>query len=127
VAALEAIEAFAAKVDSPFTVNFRLAQTLSAHTGSCGPSDRQALSKMMAAHAPEQETLGALMDLFADFGWDADRVCGLAAVSAADVFGAMGSWNDQSFDGELDAEFEALSSRLFTAMNDYFACLLTFD
>jgi hypothetical protein len=39
----------------------------------------------------------------------------------------MGSWNDQSFDGDEAAQFEAVSSTLFWAMNDYLASLLTVE
>jgi hypothetical protein len=42
----------------------------------------------------------------------------LAAASAGWVFGAMGSWNDMSFEGEVQKEYEAVSDKLFGLMID---------
>lgn len=39
-----------------------------------------------------------------------------AAVEQAWVFGAMGSWNDMSFEGERQGEYEACSERLFALL-----------
>jgi hypothetical protein len=41
----------------------------------------------------------------------------LAAAQAAWVFGAMGSWNDVSFDGKDQQEYESLSERLYHLLN----------
>jgi hypothetical protein len=43
------------------------------------------------------------------------------------VFGAMGSWNDQHFEGELGERFALHSATLFAAMNGYVAALLTIE
>ena len=64
-------------------------------------------------------------EAFAPFGWGADRLLGLAAISAADVFEGMGSWNDQTFDGADEKAFHEVSSTLFTAMNRYFEALVS--
>lgn len=42
----------------------------------------------------------------------------LAACQAAWVFGGMGSWNDMSFDGEVQREYEAVSDVLFDRVNE---------
>lgn len=41
----------------------------------------------------------------------------LGSVDAAWVFGAMGSWNDQGFEGENQTRYEELSERLFRLLN----------
>lgn len=127
-AALEAIGAFAVKVQSPFVVHFQLAQTLAAEARADAPFNRVAFERICVSNNVPDHLAGTeLVDLFAAFGWRTRRVLGLAAVAAADVFGAMGSWNDQSFDGDENAQFEAVSSQLFCAMNGYLASLLSVE
>jgi len=41
----------------------------------------------------------------------------LAAARAAWVFGGMGSWNDQGFEGETQAQYELLSDDLYRLLN----------
>ncbi len=41
----------------------------------------------------------------------------LAACQAAWVFGGMGSWNDQGFEGATQLRYEALSNELFALLN----------
>lgn len=47
----------------------------------------------------------------------ADARAVLDACQHASVFGGMGSWNDQSFDGAEGAAYERVSERLFRAVN----------
>ena len=49
------------------------------------------------------------------------------AVSLADVFGGMGSWNDQWFDGPDQEVFEEVSAALFRSLNRYFESLVSVD
>jgi hypothetical protein len=42
----------------------------------------------------------------------------LQAAQCAWVFGGMGSWNDMSFEGEIDAEYRRLSDNLFIAVHE---------
>jgi len=46
-----------------------------------------------------------------------DAVAMLDACQHASVFGGMGSWNDQSFDGAEGEAYERVSERLFRAVN----------
>lgn len=127
-AALEAIGAFALKVQSPFVVHFQLAQILAAEARNNAPLNRMAFKRICVSNnVPEYLAGTELVDLFAAFGWRSRRVLGLAAVGAADVFGVMGSWNDQSFDGDEAVQFQTVSSNLFCAMNGYLASLLTIE
>lgn len=41
----------------------------------------------------------------------------LAAAQAAWVFGGMGSWNDLGFDGNDQQEYNELSDKLFSLLN----------
>ena len=47
----------------------------------------------------------------------ADALAVLDACQHASVFGGMGSWNDQSFDGADGEAYERVSERLFRAVN----------
>lgn len=126
--ALEAIGAFAVKVQSPFVVHFELAKILAAEARTDAPFNRAAYERIRASNNVQDQLADTdMVDLFAAFEWGTRRVLGLAAVAAADVFGAMGSWNDQSFDDEEDVQFEAVSSQLFCAMNAYLASLLSVE
>jgi hypothetical protein len=126
--ALDAIVAFAVKVQSPFVVHFQLAQILAGEARADAPFSREAFERICTSNnVPDYLADTKLVDLFAAFGWGTRRVFGLAAVAAADVFGAMGSWNDQSFEGDEDAQFEAVSAQLFGAMNGYLEALLTVE
>jgi hypothetical protein len=126
--ALEAIGAFAVKVQSPVVVHFQLALALAAEARVDAPFNLVAFERICVSNnVPDYLADTKLVDLFAAFGWRSRRVFGLAAVAAADVFGAMGSWNDQSFDGDESAQFETVSSQLFCAMNGYLASLLTVE
>lgn len=127
-AALEAIGAFAVKVQSPFAVHFQLAQSLAVEARTEAPFDRAAFERICVSNnVPDSVAGGELVDLYAAFRWGTRRVFGLAAIAAADVFGAMGTWNDQSFDGEEATRFETVSSQLFCAMNNHLAALLNVD
>lgn len=126
--ALRAIAAFAAKVKSPFVAHFQLAKVLAAAARADDPFDRASFEQICKSNnVPDYLVSTELVDLFAAFGWRTTRVFGLAAVAAADVFGAMGSWNDQSFDGDEAIQFDAVSSQLFSTMNGYLASLLTVE
>lgn len=123
---------FALRASPGFAESFRLALLLCEKAAATGNEqlDRGVLRVEVAEHFPteEQAWLDALMLLiesFAQFEWDASKVLGLAAISAADVFSAAGSWNSQSFDGTDQALFESVSARLYGAMNDYYAALLS--
>lgn len=130
--ALAQAQDFALRVGSGYSESFRLALLLCEKSAMAGEAelDQGALRVEMAEHFPcdDEAWLNeriAVVDSFDQFEWEAAKVLGLAAISAADVFGAVGSWNDQSFDGTDQALFETISARLYDAMNDYYAALLS--
>jgi hypothetical protein len=49
----------------------------------------------------------------------------LKASMSAWVFGGMGSWNDMGFDGDVQAEYEAVSERAFSIINEAIATAAT--
>lgn len=123
---------FALRASPGFAESFRLALLLCEKTATAGHEqlDRGALRVEVAEHFPADDhawldSLMSLVESFAQFEWKAAKVLGLAAISAADVFSAAGSWNSQSFDGTDQALFESLSARLYGAMNGYYAALLS--
>ena len=131
-AVLAETQDFALRVGSGFAERFRLALLFCEKAAMADDAelDQGALRIEVAGHFPtdDQAWLDSRMsvvDSFAQFDWEARKLLGLAAVSAADVFVERGSWNDQSFDGTDQALFENLSARLYGAMNDYFAALLS--
>lgn len=128
IAALRAISDFARRVDSPFVDAFDFALHLAAHAEGDGEPDLAALRRSDPDRSSaDWQTVDRFIELFAPFGWNANRLLGLAAISAADVFGAMGSWNDQGFEGDDDAAFRAVSAQLFTALNRYFDAIVSFQ
>lgn len=128
IAALHAIRDFALHVESPFAATFEFALHLAAHAGGQGSPDLAAMRRSDANRSPEWwESAEQIVGLFSPFGWGADRLLGLAAISSADVFGAMGSWNDQGFDGDDDVIFRAVSKRLFAALNRYYESIVSFE
>jgi hypothetical protein len=131
-AALAQAQDFALRVGSACSESFRLALLLCEKSAMAGQAelDQGALRVEVAEHFPcdDEAWLNermAVVDSFDQFEWEAGKVLGLAAISAADVFGGAGSWNDQAFDGTDQALFETISARLYDAMNDYYAALLS--
>ncbi|MCK5217910.1 hypothetical protein KAR10_00200 [bacterium] len=62
---------------------------------------------------------------FRNFSWSINKLRGILAVGIADVFGGMGSWNDQYFEDEKDkVEYNDLSGQLYRSMKNYFHVLL---
>ena len=126
LAALLTIRHFASSVDSPFVDSFDFALHLATHAqGELAP-DLNALQRSDAGRAPDEwSSVNRLVAMFAPFGWGADRLLGLAAISAADVFGGIGSWNDQEFSSEDEVRFHAVSEALFDALNQYYDALVS--
>ena len=68
--------------------------------------------------------VGAVSD-FEPFHPSEEKLRGLVACSVADVFGGMGSRNDQYFDTEeAHARYEQISGRLFSALRAFTVAML---
>ena len=128
IEALTLARDFSQRVDSPFYPVLSAARHLASKAVGAGPLRITVLEEL----DPDLD-LGVLpsvqrfIEAFEPFGWGADRLLGLAAISVADVFGGMGSWNDQAFEGADQAVFHEVSSTLFTAMNRYFEALVSVE
>lgn len=128
IEAVERIGQFARQVDSGFARLFQLARCCATQADGRGDAD---LAAIIAQHPDQfesvQQQVEAMIDVFSTFGWGAERTFGLVAVSLADVFGGMGSWNDQWFDGPDQEVFEEVSAALFRSLNRYFESLVSVD
>lgn len=71
----------------------------------------QSLDEMAAAH-------GYHKDLYRPGSLSITSAAMLDAAQSAWVFGGMGSWNDMSFDGEEEREYEEASEVLFVAIQN---------
>ncbi|MFY0522536.1 hypothetical protein ACN28I_04770 [Archangium gephyra] len=74
------------------------------------------------------EVFGRKADAVSDFEPchpSEEKLRGLVACAVADVFGGMGSWNDQAFDTEeAHARYEQVSARLFSALRAFTVAML---
>jgi len=119
---------FAWRVDSDFEGVLGVARDLAMHAIDPGPLDLTILESPDLYWEPEMLVLLQLFtQAFAPFEWGADRILGLAAVSSADLFGGANAWTEQSFDGEDQVRFQAVSLTLFGALNRYFEALVSLD
>jgi hypothetical protein len=127
--ALTAIEAFARKNESPYTEAFRLAQfCLDLEPGPWDEAFIKALPRRVEQSGFSElavevfgNNLGPTATL-ARLGWPRDRLGTVLAAGIADVFGGMGSWNDQYFD---DAEeYGAVSGALAASFGPLWDALL---
>ncbi|WP_137171940.1 hypothetical protein [Massilia sp. HP4] len=118
---------FAWRVDSPYDRVLGAARHLAMHAIDPGPLDLTVLESPDVDWEPDMLVLLQLFtQMFAPFEWGGDRVFGLAAVSSADSFGGVDGWTDQAFEGEQQVRFEAVSLKLFDALNRYFEALVSF-
>lgn len=131
--ALIQAEKFALEAASPYAECFRFAIFLSkkSHSVASGINTATIAAELTAMNFSEDwisqfDSTFKLIDAFSQFGWSDAKLYSLAAISASDVFGAMGSWNDQSFEEPLATTFETVSARLFSAINRHFGALLSY-
>jgi hypothetical protein len=130
--ALQAIEAFATRLDFPFAEAFRLGRFLLGPSFPSGAFDAAHAQRAVEALAAQgfseraQENFQELFPFSEDLKvlrWSEERIRGFLAASVSDVFGGMGSWNDLPLDGAEAEEHGRLSGELFRSMKDYTAAL----
>ena len=103
--ALQAARTFATELDSPFEERLRRAAEFLGEG---------------AATALDEPTLATLVELGAPPALARD----FHALELADVFGGMGSWNDQPVEASQSARYEEVSARLFSAWARFRGALL---
>ncbi|WP_313168565.1 hypothetical protein [Massilia oculi] len=114
------------RVDSPFDHVFGAARHLAMHAIDPGPLDPTALASPDLYWEPDMLIILQLFTrAFEPFGWGGDRLLGLAAVSGADLFGGANAWTGQALEGEDKVRFQAVSMKLFAALNRYFEALVS--
>lgn len=125
--ALEEIKVFVAEIQSPYEEAFSLA--LFIITGVKDFSSEELIAQVKSSGFSERaiEVLNGrvwIADQFRELGLKSEKVRGLLAISIADVFGGMGSWNDQY--GESDQErYQTVSANMFQALKNYFAAIIS--
>lgn len=135
LAGLEKAESFAEKVDSPFAEAFQLARfVLETEAWQLREYTPEAVEPMVeeleAAGFSElaRDIFGRKVSSLTPFvvlGSSEERLRGLLACDIADVFGGMGSWNDQGFETEeTQAQYTEVSSRLFAALRAFFVSVV---
>lgn len=132
---LKEAEDFAQRKGSLFVEAFRLARVVLEGTGfqlrETTPERLSAVREVFrGAELGERaweafERRLALLTLFQVFPSSEERLRGLVACSVADVFGGMGSWNDEFFESDEDqAWYERVTQRLFRALREYFVTVV---
>ncbi|MBT1688249.1 hypothetical protein [Dawidia soli] len=132
IQSLEAIHAFAARIQSPFQEAFGLSLFVLQSSLPAGRYDAAHMEEMVAqlskAGFSEQaienfHQAAWVGELCTELGWEPARIHGMLAAKFADVFGGMGSWNDQYIEEDHDT-YQKVSSELFEALKRYQASLL---
>jgi hypothetical protein len=136
--AISPIAEFATKQQSNFAEAFELAKYLVSDTVPSGSFDEAHKERIIQElkNAPWQFSERAIENFSNVFyfsqelllmNWEASRIYALFAVSIADVFGGMGSWNDEYHASEEDNnKHQQLSSTLYNALRNYFVSLISF-
>ena len=116
--ALEDADSVAVKIESPYHDAFTTALSLLELASQGIP-----LVELVQKCITTEEGRGiigrqsSVLRIFEDIGIDALTIGQLLACEAGDVFGGMGSWNDQSVPPELQQEFMRCSRALFSALD----------
>ncbi|MBC7486684.1 MAG: hypothetical protein H7282_08025 [Cytophagaceae bacterium] len=135
--ALKATGAFAAKNNSNFAEAFQFADYLLTGLLPEGNFD-EAHKEKIIRELKELNFSDRAIENFTNvffyseelliIGWDSKTIYAFFACSIADVFGGMGSWNDQYFEPEEEnVKYQQLSGALFNALKKYFVALLSFQ
>lgn len=126
--ALKDIRDFARNIQSPFEEAFSLALFMITDAKDLVP---ERLELQLKASGFSERAVEVLKDQFwiaeqfQDLGFTASEIKGMMAISLADVFGGMGSWNDQYVEGDQE-RYQVVSARMFPALKDYFASVISY-
>ncbi|RYG06510.1 MAG: hypothetical protein EOO02_00325 [Chitinophagaceae bacterium] len=66
-----------------------------------------------------------IVNEFRSIGWSEDRLRDQLAMNISNVFGGMGSWNDQYFEKD-QPEYDAVTAAFYEAFRSQFAAVLSF-
>ena len=131
--ALSDIELFAHKINSPLEEAFRLSHYFLSDEVPNGDFNENHLSEIVK-DIISKGFLFVFVEIVNNnffyieewnkMKYNRNSICGLFALTVSDVFGGMGSWNDQYVD-EYPEEFERISSQTFMARKKYFIALMS--
>jgi len=135
LSSLKDAEEFATRKGSPFAEAFGLARFALENTGfllrDATPARLAAVREALKGAGLSERAWDAferrfsLVTLFQVFPSSEERLRGLLACSVADVFGGMGSWNDEFFESDEDqAWYERVTQRLFRALREFFVTMV---
>lgn len=131
--ALHDIAVFAEKIDSPFAEAFRFAAWFIERKIPAGDFDAEhidAIKKALEVDGFTERALevlqnnGSYLEEWHKMHFSTATIYNLFAVKSADVFGGMGSWNDQYLENNQE-EFDRVSAETFAAMKNYFVAILS--
>lgn len=132
ISVLKQISALALKMQTPFAEAFSSAVFLSGNDLPEGDFNEEHENRIAAAMQEKgfsdqavhvfRNHFSYMKDLHL-LGWSSGKIFGLCAISMADVFGGMGSWNDLD-PGDDGLEYQRLSADLFETMKRYFATII---
>lgn len=135
IAALEAIHSYAQEIKSPFDEAFGLALFFLTEQNRSGFFDESSIAGMLkrleALRFSDQaiDRFNSIVSYATDMKmleFSPGKMYDLMAVSAADVFGGMGSWNDQ-YSMDHRETFDKHSSALFESLKQFFSGALSQD
>ncbi len=125
---LAAIKLFAGEIQSPFEEAFALVLFMVNDSKSLTANE---IEQQIKASGFSERAVEVLRDKiwmaeqFSELGFTIDQIKGLIAISVADVFGGMGSWNDQYVEGDQE-RYQTVSAHMFEALKNYFASVLSY-
>jgi len=135
--ALKDTGAFAAKNNSSFAEAFQLADYLLTGLlpeGNFDEAHKEKIIQELKEFGFSDRAIENFSNVFyyaeelLIIGWKRQEIYAFFACSMADVFGGMGSWNDQYFEPEEEnITYQELSGALFNALKKYFVVLLSFQ
>jgi len=131
--ALKDIAEFAEKIQSPFAEAFRFAAWFIERKIPAGDFDAEHIEAIKEALEEDGFTERAIevlqnnafyLEEWHKMHYSTEVIYNLFAVKCADVFGGMGSWNDQYLENDQE-EFDRVSAETFAAMKNYFVAILS--
>jgi hypothetical protein len=135
ISLLKEIAVLANKIQSPFAEAFMTSEFLLTQAWPAGKFDddhENSIAGLLEAKGFSEQAVQVFKNTFSytrDLNllqFSPEKIFDLCAVSMADVFGGMGSWNDID-PGEDAAAYERLSGTLFETIKRFFAALLSQD
>lgn len=133
--ALTTIAEFAKKIESPYAEAFRLSlffMTTKFPESNFDADNKNFIVSQIQNHSFSEQAVSVFnnkvynLEEFHKMGFSEDGVYSLCAIDIADVFGGMGSWNDESVSDPNDYEtYQKISAELYKTMKNYFVNILS--